>query len=140
VGAREPGRRRRERERGDEEADVRVDGVLPGRGAGGGVLLLAADVSALRRRLELLAQRARETLPCRTCGLPPDAPGRVVISTERVPEDPGERCPACGRRLWFVVEVRGPSAPPEDGGGAQEGSETPEGEPRRGFWSRLFGS
>ena len=48
---------------------------------------------------------------CPECGLWPDAGGRVVyaesFATAGIPEDPQERCARCGRRLWFVIEVRG---------------------------------
>jgi hypothetical protein len=44
---------------------------------------------------------------CEECKFPPDAPGRIVYFDKGLPEDPDERCPGCGRRLWFVIEVVG---------------------------------
>lgn len=45
--------------------------------------------------------------PCPECKLPPDGPGRIVLDDHdhEPPEDPGERCPGCGRFLWLVIKV-----------------------------------
>jgi hypothetical protein len=47
---------------------------------------------------------------CQECGLPPDGPGRLVVtgegySQEGLTDDPEERCTRCGRLLWCVIEV-----------------------------------
>lgn len=59
---------------------------------------------SLKGRLRRLEERARGRR-CQECGLPPDGPGYIVCSDEGLPENPDERCPKCGRRLWFVIEV-----------------------------------
>ena len=44
--------------------------------------------------------------PCPSCGFPPDARGRIVISGEPgFPENPDERCGACGRHLYTVILI-----------------------------------
>ena len=44
--------------------------------------------------------------PCPDCKLPPDGPGYIVLEEgEEVPKDADERCPSCGRLLWFVIRV-----------------------------------
>jgi hypothetical protein len=60
--------------------------------------------------------------PCPECKLSPDEPGYVVYGEgEERPKGPDERCPRCGRHLWFVIRVvyedaREP-AEGEEGGG-----------------------
>ncbi len=44
--------------------------------------------------------------PCPECKLPSDGPGYIVLEEgEEGPKDPDERCPSCGRFLWFVIRV-----------------------------------
>ncbi len=53
------------------------------------------------RRLEDAVRGGR----CPECHLPPDGPGYTIYSDDEQPEDPDARCPRCGRRLWYVIEV-----------------------------------
>ncbi len=63
------------------------------------------------RRLEASARNAG----CPECKLRPDRPGYVVYHEgEGRPEKADERCPNCGRHLWFVIRVE---YEPEEGGG-----------------------
>lgn len=64
---------------------------------------------SLESRLRRLEDR-RYGGRCPECGLPPDGPGRIVLvddgsPREGFPDDLGERCGRCGRRLWCVIEV-----------------------------------
>ncbi len=44
--------------------------------------------------------------PCPECKLTPDGPGYIILEEgEEGPKDPDERCPRCGRLLWFVIRV-----------------------------------
>jgi hypothetical protein len=66
-------------------------------------------VSLIRSRLRRLEERGCGGR-CPECDLPPDSPGRIVLVDdgspgEDFPDDPGERCGRCGRRLWCVIEV-----------------------------------
>jgi hypothetical protein len=53
-------------------------------------------------------EAGRGELPCEGCGLPPSDPhGYVTYDVpEGEPEGEPERCGTCGRRMWFVIEVR----------------------------------
>lgn len=79
----------------------------------------------MRGRIRRLEARARPPGgSCEECKFPPGtlAPGRIVYSDKGLPEDPDERCPGCGRRKWFVIEVvesPGRGEPGEDGDGPQ---------------------
>ena len=66
-------------------------------------------MSALKGRLRRLEEAARGGA-CAVCGLPPDGPNYTVDWGEKVPEDPDEECPRCGRRLWWVCEIEMPKA------------------------------
>jgi hypothetical protein len=62
-------------------------------------------VSFIKSRLRRVEQRARGG-SCSECELPPDGPGRIVLSdAEDFPEDPDERCLRCGRNLWTVIQI-----------------------------------
>jgi ribosomal protein S14 len=64
-----------------------------------------------RSRLRRAESTVRNSSGCPECGLPPDAPGRIVYSDSTgiglpgLPENPDERCAECGRRLWLVIAV-----------------------------------
>ena len=67
-------------------------------------------MSFINSRLRKLEEANRGTFECPECGLPPNAPGRIVYRGEGAPGeafagDPDERCPCCGRHLWTVIEV-----------------------------------
>jgi hypothetical protein len=63
-------------------------------------------MSFIKSRLRRLEQRGRGGR-CEECGLPPEGPGYIVHSDSEagLPDDPGELCPKCGRRLWLVIQV-----------------------------------
>ena len=71
-------------------------------------------MSFIRSRLRRIEGAVRGGR-CSECKLPPDGPGYIVYAGDGLPEDPDERCRGCGRRLWFVVEVVAPGAPPDAG-------------------------
>jgi hypothetical protein len=58
---------------------------------------------SIRGRLQRL-EVAAGGLPCASCGLLPTGPGFTVYGE---PEGP-QTCEACGRPLYFVIEVAGP--------------------------------
>jgi len=67
-------------------------------------------VSFIKSRLRRIESASRCYYRCPECGLPPDGPGRIVLivdgtPAEDFPDDPGERCERCGRRLWCVLMV-----------------------------------
>jgi hypothetical protein len=66
---------------------------------------------SFKGRIRRAEDKAGGTLPCPTCGYPPEMGGLIVFSDqgEGFPDDPDERCSGCGRRLWFVVEICGPA-------------------------------
>ena len=56
--------------------------------------------------------------PCPECKLSPNGPGYVVYEEgEEPPKDADERCPRCGRYLWFVIRVAYEEARKPAGGG-----------------------
>ena len=58
-----------------------------------------------RSRLSRIEQTARGG-PCPECKLKPDGPGYIVLEEgEETSKDPDERCPGCGRFLWFIIRV-----------------------------------
>ncbi len=73
-------------------------------------------MNSLNSRLRRLEEARRDGL-CPECKLSPDGPGYVVYKEgEEAPKDPDERCPSCGRFLWFVIRVvYGPEENAEEG-------------------------
>ena len=66
-------------------------------------------MSSIERRLSRLEKERVRHSPCPECGLT-DGPGRIALiddgtPAEDFPDDPGERCERCGRRLWCVLMV-----------------------------------
>ncbi len=60
-------------------------------------------MSFTRSRLRKIEGAARGG-PCPECNLHPDGPGYIVLEDgEEAPKDTDERCPSCGRFLWFVI-------------------------------------
>ncbi len=77
---------------------------------------------SFKSRLRHLEERRRSGR-CDGCGLTPSGPGYIVLIDEERPEesfkgDPEERCPECGRYLWFVIRVVYAPAGGTEGGGA----------------------
>ncbi len=76
-------------------------------------------MSFTRSRLRKIEGAARGG-PCPECKLHPDGPGYIVYEEgKEASKDADERCPSCGRFLWFVIRV---VYEPEEAAG--------EGEPR----------
>ena len=89
-------------------------------------------IANLERELEEANERDRENrriIAMLTSRIPtieaPGVPGEAEVA-EDAPESP---------QAHYNTQT-----PPDAGGDAQEGTGTPGQEPRRGFWSRLFGS
>jgi excisionase family DNA binding protein len=94
---------------------------------------LATRAEEIRRRDAALEREQRLTAFFAERLRELEAPAEVAEASEEAPRSEAQDAPESAQPR------PGTLAPPDAGGGAQEASETPEGGPRRGSWSRLFG-